>query len=188
MAIAIACGAISLLTESTSAASALDVNRCLQLTNTKALNTGRILDGLEGLTPDQVRELRARLVTYNSVRGFKGLDGMGLTPEQITEIQHRINVQVTEWNRYPLGWPCKPFKNPLAVQKAVKADLIDNGFRPRMTFRKTSPRQFQLRAIQDGYAFLGVVVKTGTRQLTIRLISLDDNWTQTTKMATQFEP
>ena len=183
----IACATLSVGADPTAAADSLNVDRCLQLTTTKALSTSRILSGIVGLTPDQVRELRSRLASYNSARGFKGLDGMGLTPEQIQEIQRRIDVQVAEWNRYPLGWPCKPFKDPSAVQKFVRADLIDNGFRPRMTFKKTSPRQFQLRAIQDGNEYLGIVVKTGSRQLTIRLLALDDNWSQTTKIKTPFD-
>jgi len=156
----------------TPAATHLDVGRCLQLTTTTGLRTSAILNGLE-LTPDQTREMRSRLASYFSIRGFAGLEGLDLTPEQKQEIQRRIDLQVERMNRYPLGWPCKPFKNPSGVVRFVKAELIANGFRPRMSFTKTSPRQFQFRAIQDGYSFIGVVAKTGPRQIALRLMNLD---------------
>src|SRR5687768_6978818 len=87
---------------------------CLELTTARALDTSRVTDGL-GLPRDQLKELRARLSSYNSVRNDFTLDGLGLTTAQLAEIKRRLAVQDAENNKYPLGWPCKPFKNPALV-------------------------------------------------------------------------
>jgi hypothetical protein len=63
----------------------------LAFTNAKTLDTKAIVRGL-GLTPEQVREVRARLASYGGPRRFT-LDGIGLTPYQIREINRRIAAQ-----------------------------------------------------------------------------------------------
>lgn len=141
---------------------------CLDQTTARALDTKRVVGGL-GLPADQVRELRARLSTYGSVRNDFTLNGLGLTAAQITEIKRRIAVQVAEWNKYPLGYPCAAFKNPTKVMAYMKAELIDNGFRPRMTMTLRSPRQVQFVAIQDGVRYWGTVAKYGPRLIKTRL-------------------
>lgn len=168
------------------AATQLDLQRCLNLTTARTLATKKILSGLE-LTADQVRELRSRLLSYNSVSGYRGIDGIGLTREQKAEILRRIAVQVAEMNRYPLGWPCKPFVNPTRVARWVKAKLIANGYRPAMSFRKTSPRQFQFRAIQDGVEQFGVVAKSGRRQIAVRVQSVSPRWGRTYRFTLGFD-
>jgi hypothetical protein len=152
----------------------------LALTNAKGLDDGRIIGGL-GLTPDQVRAVSSRLASYGGSREFT-LDGLGLTPDQISEIKRRIAVQVAEWNKYPLGWPCAPFKNRALVIKFTRAQLIYNGFRPNMTFTVASPRQIQFNAIQDGIRYIGTLVKTAPRQITVRLISTSGGDTSTFRL------
>jgi len=49
---------------------AVTTQGCLDLTTRRGLDTTRILSGL-GLTPDQVREVRARLVSYWGARPFR---------------------------------------------------------------------------------------------------------------------
>jgi len=166
----------------------IDVTRCLQLTTTKGLATSRILEGLP-LTPEQVSEVRSRLSQYNSVRGYPGIADLGLDPAVVAEINRRIQVQVAEWNKYPLGWPCMVFKVPKKTRAWVQQLLIDNGFRRvGLTIRKTSPRQFQFRGIQDGYEFFGVVAKPRKRQIILRLESPGARVYQTKRFTTPFEP
>lgn len=171
-----------------SATPTADITRCLNFTNTKALATSRIVKGLP-LTPDQVREVRSRLVQYSSVRGYPGIDDLGLPPDVVAEINRRIAVQVAEWNRYPLGYPCLVFKAPTKTKAWVDQLLLDNGFRRAgLSIRRTSPRQFQLRGIQDGIAMFGIVVKTGKRQVAVFVESVSPRSSQTTRFTTPFEP
>jgi hypothetical protein len=174
----------------------LDPSRCLQFTNTKALATSRILAGLP-LTPELVKEVRSRLSQYNSVRGYPGIADLGLPPDVEAEINRRIQLQVAEWNRYPVGYPCPVFKSAAKTKAFVGALLIKNGFRPSLTIRKTSSRQFQLRGIQDrlprdshghrGVEFLGIVVKTAPRQIAVYLTAPTVNFSQTKRFTTPFE-
>jgi hypothetical protein len=141
----------------------------LGISTNPALRANAIVRGL-GLTADQTREVRARLARYRPSRPFT-LDGLGLTSEQTREIRRRLAAQVAEWNKYPLGWPCAEFKNRSKVIAFVKAKLIENGFRPNARVFVATPRQIQLRGIQDGVDILGAVVKTGPRQITVRLMA-----------------
>lgn len=166
----------------------LDITRCLQYTNTQALPTTQIVKGLP-LSPDQVREVRSRLIQYNSVRGYPGIDDLGLPPEIVAEINRRIKAQVDKWNRYPLGYPCMVFKRPSQTTAFVRQLLIDNGFRRAgLSIRRTSPRQFQLKGIQDGVQMFGIVVRTGTRQIAIFVESVSPRFSQTKRFTTSFEP
>lgn len=170
-----------------SASPEADISRCLQFTTAQGLRTARILDGLP-LTPDQVREVRSRLSQYNSVRGYPGIDDLGLPPEVVAEIKRRIALQVAEWNRFPLGYPCAVFKAPAKTKTFVRQALVDNGFRAAsISIRKTSPRQFQLRGIQDGYEYFGIVVKTAKRQIAIFVTSPTANDSDTARFTTPFE-
>ena len=165
----------------------LDITDCLQYTTAQGLRTARILRGLP-LTPDQVREVRTRLSQYNSVRGYPGIDDLGLPPEVVAEIKRRIAVQVAEWNKHPLGYPCMVFKSPSQTTGFVRQLLLDNGFRRAgLSIRKTSPRQFQLKGIQDGVQMLGIVVKTGKRQVAIFVESVSPRFSQTKRFTTPFE-
>lgn len=134
-----------------------------------------------------MKELRFRLASYWSVRGFAGLDGIGLTPEQMREIQRRIDVQVAAMNKHPVGWPCKPLKNRSRVVGYMKEKLIDNGFRPNMRFSNPSPRQIAFRGIQDGVEYLGVVVKSGPRQITVGLQAPSIRWSRRYTYRVPFE-
>lgn len=159
--------ALAALAATTTAPAANTYTRtCFDLTTARGLDTKRVVNGL-GLPPDLIRELRGRLASYNSVRNDFTLEGLGLTAAQITEIKRRIAVQVAEWNKYPLGWPCAPFKNPARVIKYVKAQLIYNGFRPAMTVRIMSTRQIRFQAIQDGQRYTVIVAKFGPREIRI---------------------
>ena len=104
------------LVASASAAPPLTANqigKCTDLTGRTALRTAHVLDGLD-LDPAVVKEVRSRLVQYYSVRGFPGLDGAGLTPEQVAEVMRRVKAEVaaTSW---PIGSPCSLFKNRAKV-------------------------------------------------------------------------
>jgi hypothetical protein len=127
-----------------------------------------------GLAPLQIKELRSRLVSYWGDGGIARLDGIGLTPAQTAEIKRRIKAQVDEMFRHPLGWPCKPFKNPSLVFAFVRQELLENGFRSKpMTFTKATSRQLRFEGIQDGYRMFGVIAKTGPREIEIKLSSTD---------------
>ena len=141
---------------------------CLELTTHAELNTSAIVNGL-GLTPDQVRQARARLSQYGSIRGFPGLDGLGLTADQVSQMNARIAAQVAK-NAHPLGWPCAPFQNRARTVAFVRALLVGNGFRSySIKFTTIAARQIQFTGIQDGVALIGAVAKTGPKQLTIEL-------------------
>lgn len=139
---------------------------CLSATQTSSLNTSALTDGL-GLTAAQVKAARARLSQYGSGR-YQGLDGIGLTVAQIATIQQRLNAAAA--NTHPAGWPCAPFQNRSRVVTWMRAKLISNGFRSAsIHFFLVSPRQVTFNGIQDGYELYGVVTKTGTRQITVKL-------------------
>jgi hypothetical protein len=150
-----------------SAASALtpsQIGKCTDLSGKSALNTKHVLDGLP-LDPAVVREVRSRLVQYDSVRGFPGLDGIeGLTPELQAEIMRRVAV-ADKARTWGIGNPCPKFKNRAKVVAEVKKLLIYNGYRPAMKVTYPSPRQIVVDAIQDGYRYLVVVVKIAPRKL-----------------------
>lgn len=157
------------------AVSPSQLSDCFKLTTREALRSKQITRDL-GLTVDQVKELRARLATYNSVRGFAGLDGLGLTGAQRAEIMRRIQLQVDEWNRHPVGWPCGPFKSKARVVLWVHDRLVFDGFRPSTRVWVVSPRQIRIDGVQDGVRMDGVVVRTGTRQIAVRLDAWADGW------------
>jgi hypothetical protein len=163
--------------------------QCLDMTGKSALRTASILDGL-GLTRDVAFQARARLSTYGSIRGFAALDGIGLTPEQITEITRRIAAQVAA-TTHPLGWPCKPFAHRTQTVAFVKQLLLDNGFRrASIRFTMLAARQVQFAGIQDGYQYFGIVVRSGPRQITMRLVAPIRSGATggTYEFATKFEP
>jgi hypothetical protein len=139
------------------------IGKCLDLTGRSALRTAHVLDGLS-LDPAVVKEVRSRLSQYYSVRGFPGLDGAGLSPEQAAEIMRRVKAEVAATSR-PVGSPCAPFKNRAKVIQRIRALLVYNGFRPAMKFAQASPRQIRVQAIQDGTVTLGVIVKVAPRKL-----------------------
>jgi hypothetical protein len=143
------------------------IGKCLDLTGRTGINARKIADGL-GLDPDTERAVRARVGTYDSLGGFKGLDGLGLTAEQVAEIMRRIEADIAA-NSWPIGSPCAPFKNRTKVIAQIRALLIYNGYRPAMKFTNPSPRQIRVRAIQGGVEMLDVVVKTGPRKVLISI-------------------
>lgn len=148
---------------------AAGLRTCLEASTHSGLHYNAIVSGLT-LTPDQKREIRFRLASYWSVRGFPGIEGIGLATVDKATIKQRIAAEVAKQNAHPVGWPCPEFVNELGVIKWVRAKLIYNGFRPNMTFyTATSPRQIGIRAIQDGQLFIGVIVKSGDTQITMRL-------------------
>jgi hypothetical protein len=149
------------------------IGKCLEtsMVNRTALSVDRVIADL-GLTADQKRALRARLASYDSVRGFEGFGGLGLTSAQIGEMKRRIAVQEAAMRRkYPLGWPCAPFKNKPRVIRYIRAKLLYNGYRPAMTFTNPNPRQIRFHGIQDGDEQRGTLVKSGPRQIVFRLRS-----------------
>jgi hypothetical protein len=90
---------------------------------------------------------------------------------------------VAEWNKYPLGWPCAAFKNRALVIKFMRMKLIENGFRPNAQFyAASSPRQIRFAAIQDGVRYVGTIVKTAPRQITVRLTSTEGGGTYTFRL------
>jgi hypothetical protein len=142
---------------------------CFNLTNAQGLRSAPILDGLE-ITADQKKEVRSRLSLYGSLRGYPGLDGIGLTDEQVATIDERIRQQVASWK--PVGWPCAPLKNRAKVIALVKKTLVYNGFRPAIRVWKVAPRQVQLMTVRDGWEYVAVVAKTGARRITIVLVAV----------------
>lgn len=177
----------SFLAGASPAASPPNLQKCLQFTTISGLRTAAIVKNLEPpLTPEQEREVRSRLSQYNSVRGFPGLDGIGLTEDQIVEIQRRINKQVQAMNAHPLGWPCKPFAHPEKVKTWLRKKLVANGYRPEMRVWIASSSQIQLRAIQDGVTQFGTVARSGGRQIAIRLTAVD--WGRTYRFTLPFDP
>lgn len=153
-------------------------SKCLEMTTATGLRTSAILTGLD-LSGQQTRELRSRLAMYHSVRGFPGVDGLGLSPTVRREVLRRIAVQVAAMNAHPLGWPCDPFENQTRVVAWVKARLIANGFRPNVSVTGTSPRQLQINGIQDGVEMYGAVAKSGPHTIVIGLNSVSPRWGRT---------
>jgi hypothetical protein len=96
---------------STAVAATPNLAKCLDLTGTSGLPTRKIADNI-GVTPDQEREVRARLTGYqrDPLAFPAALDGIGLTPEQITEIMRRVEAWIKA-NTREIGAPCPPFKN-----------------------------------------------------------------------------
>jgi len=144
---------------------------CLDLTRAHGLNTTAIMQGLD-ITADQKRALKANLASYNSVRGWPGLDGLDLTTEQKVLVQKRINEQVAAWNAHPLGWPCAAFAHRARTVAWVKAKLIANAFAPA-SLRVTSltTRQIQLRGTQNGIDAWIIVARNGARDVLVELSS-----------------
>lgn len=136
-----------------------DLGKCLDLTGRTGIRSKNIVANL-GLTPEQAGEVRSRISDYWSAGGFPGLDGIGLTPEQEAEIMRRLAIEVKK-SSWPLGWPCKPFTHRSKVIKFVTAELLANGFRPRMRLLGNAPRQIRISAIQDGLPFIVLVVRAG---------------------------
>ena len=133
-----------------------------------------------------LREIRSRLSSYGNARTYPGLADLGLPPEVAAEINRRIQLQVAEWNKYPLGYPCKPFKNATRSAKFILSQLKYNGYYAvRLT--KTSPRQFQFSAARDGYDHHGVAAKTGPRQITISVTNIPLRTGTSGKFPTPFE-
>lgn len=165
----------------------LNIGQCLKYTNAQALRATQILKGLP-LTSAQVREVRSRLAQYNSVRGYPGIDDLGLPADVVAEINRRIQVQVAEWNKHPLGYPCLPFKSSAKTKVFARRLLLDNGFRVAgLSIRKTSPRQFQFQGIRDGTQMFGIIVKTAPRQVAIFVESVTPRFSQTRRFTTPFE-
>lgn len=166
-----------------------EIDRCLQFTTTTALRTAPILADL-GLAREQVLEARARLSQYGTAR-YRGLNDLGFSPDQLVEIERRIAVQVAAMNRYPIGYPCKPFKHRTQTVAFVRTLLVDNGFR-KASLRITSAyaRQFQFMGIQDGYQYFGAVVRAAPRQIVIRLEAPRGSGATggTYRFATPFDP
>lgn len=96
-----------------------------------------------------------------------------------TQVNVRECLHLTADDGHPEGWPCKPFQHPAKVSVFVKRELVDNGFRPRMLWIKASPRQFQFRGVQDGVEIIGMVVKSGPREIAIGLSSVSPRWGRT---------
>jgi hypothetical protein len=146
----------------------------------RAIDTSRVTSGL-GLTADQIRVIRARIIAYTGIRHDPlVLDDLGLTAAQIAEIKRRIAVQEAEQNKPP-GWPCAPFTNKTLVIRFVRQVLLDNGFRKAsIVFVVPSPRQIRFRGIQDGFEYFGTVVRIAPRQIAVRLDSTTRSGTQRT--------
>lgn len=155
---------------SSSALTPSQIGRCLDSTGHSALPTDSIMQGLV-LTGDQKRELRARLSTFDSVRGFEGLDGIGLTAEQTALIQKRLNAVIAERKAHGPGWPCPAFKNPAKSIALVRSTLVYNGFRPAMWIKLVTPRQIAFRAIQDGVTYYGTAAVVGPHKIKMALTS-----------------
>lgn len=141
--------------------------KCLELTSAHAMSVN--IDDL-GIAAQVKRAARARIVTYNSATGFADLEGIGLTPDQISTIQGRIDAKVASWNAHPLGWPCAAFTHRTKTVAWVRAKLVANGFRPAsLRVTKAVPRQIQLVGIQDGIDVWMTVARTGPKGVAIRL-------------------
>lgn len=165
--LALAVITLAALSAGTAQASPTYARTCLELTTTHSLNTDAITTGL-GLPRTTTLAVRARLTKYGTP-GFT-LDGLGLTSALLAEINRRIAIQVAEMNRYPLGWPCKPFTNPTRVIGFMRAKLVYNGFRPNMTVRLLTTRQIRFLAIQDGQRYIVNVARSDVRQLKVAVI------------------
>jgi hypothetical protein len=76
-------------------------------------------------------------------------------------------VQLAEWNRYTLGSPCMVFKNPTKTKAYIRALLLGNGF-DSVGIPPISSRRFRFRAFKNGTQVVGVVAKTGKRQLVVK--------------------
>ena len=76
-------------------------------------------------------------------------------------------VQLAEWNRYTLGPPCMVFKNPTETKAYMRALLMGSGF-DSVGIPPISSRQFRFRAFKNGTQVVGVVAKTGKRQLIVK--------------------
>ena len=84
--------------------------------------------------------------------------------------QCRIQVQqmqLAEWTRYRLGSPCLVFKNPSKTRAYIRALLLGNGF-DSVGIPPISSREFRFRAFKNGTQVVGVVAKTGNRQLVVK--------------------
>jgi len=77
--------------------------------------------------------------------------------------QCRTQALFAEWGDL-LGSPCMVFKNPPKTKAYIGAFLVGNGF-DSVGIRRISSRQFRLRAFKNGTQVVGVVAKTGKRQL-----------------------
>jgi hypothetical protein len=85
-------------------------------------------------------------------------------------LQCRIQVQqlqLAEWNRYTLRSPCMVFKNPTKTKAYMRALLLGNGF-DSVGIPPISSRQFRFRAFKNGTQVVGIVAKTGKRQLVVK--------------------
>lgn len=160
--------------------------QCLNLTTATELNTSAITRNI-GLTPIEVRELRARLTEYNSIRGFPGLDGLGLTDSQIATINARIAAQVAK-TAHPLGYPCAAFTHRAKTAAFVRAMLIGNGFAAfSIQFYASGPRQIQFSAVLNGQKYAGAVARSGVRQITMQLTAPRPTPGDTQVFATPFD-
>ena len=77
-------------------------------------------------------------------------------------------VQLAEWNRHTLGSPCMVFKNPTKTKAYIRALLLGNGFDSVGIPQQFRSRQFRFRAFKNGTQVVGVVAKTGKRQLIVK--------------------
>lgn len=157
------------------------ITECFASTHRKSLDWRPILAGLD-LTGEQKRALQQRLPNYwhwgEHVTGpfvppdsvVPGLEGLGLTAEQLQVIQSRIKAQVAKMNLdKPVGWPCEPFRNPSRVIAFVRDMLVYNGFPPNAAFRRANPRQIVFQAIRDGIVYNGAIVKSARRQIAFEI-------------------
>lgn len=171
-----------------STATATDVPyQCFAMTTTKGLNSRAILTGLP-LTRDQKRELESRLASYRSVRGFEGLDGVGLTAGDRQIIQQRIQAQVDAMNSKTLGAPCQAFRNPDRSVLYIRSQLLYNGFRPSTKVYLASPRQIQIQGIQDGVVYFGAAVRVGGRRIAVQLHAASPNPGTAATFTADFDP
>jgi hypothetical protein len=76
-------------------------------------------------------------------------------------------VQLAEWSHNKLRYPCMAFKNPKKTKAYVRALLLGNGF-DSVGIPPISSRQFRFRAFKNGTQVVGVVAKTGKRQLVVK--------------------
>jgi hypothetical protein len=104
--------------------------------------------------------LCASLVAAGSAHSTSNLD---IGPCRI-QVQR---VQLAEWNRHTLGSPCMVFKNPTKTKAYIRALLLRNGF-DSVGIPPISSRQFRFRAFKNGTQVVGVVAKTGKRQLVVK--------------------
>jgi hypothetical protein len=163
------------------AASRINVDQCLELTNKSELPLSKITKDL-GLSRDLAREVQARLSQYWS-SNYAGIDDLGLTPEQSSAIKQRIAAEVAKMNAHPVGWPCAPFKHRTAVMRYMRRQLIANGFHAAgLKFTLTSPRQIQYQGIKDGEEMWGAIVTSALRTLTFTVGTYGTGRTYTWKV------